>query len=197
MEQGSVRVAEDAVKPWLFLDVDGVCNAVRGYRKEPYTCWPTLNKYKVTLYEGRLNLNIRLSPELAQAFIDEIFPRYDVVWLTSWGALANEHISPLMGWPQFPVAAEMPHNETQSGLIIADNWKLGGLRRWYEKDPRPFAWIDDELSVLSDDSWIDTIDLAKTPYLLIQPEECDGISPAHIEILTRWAEEPEVIRTRV
>lgn len=184
------------VKPWLFLDVDGVCNAVRGYMRAPYTCWPTLNSHKVTLYEGRMNLTIRVSPELAQAFIDEIFPRFDVVWLTSWGALANEHISPLMGWPQFPVAAEMPHNETQSGIIIANNWKLSGLRRWYEADPRPFAWIDDELTELAKDPWIEQLDAEKTPAMFIQPEECDGISPAHIEILVQWAEEPHAKRAR-
>ena len=59
-----------------------------------------------------------------------------LAWATRWHDLANQVISPVLGLPQMPVAPCDPHQEKPVTVIP---WTQG----------RPFAWLDDEDSVIA------------------------------------------------
>ncbi|WP_329899838.1 MULTISPECIES: hypothetical protein [unclassified Streptomyces] len=75
---------------------------------------------------------------------------YDLVWATTWGAEANTYIGPVLGLPELPVVEWPGAARTQP--LDTTSWPAG----LFWKTPhlvehaagRPFAWVDDELSVI-------------------------------------------------
>ncbi|HEX8870663.1 MAG TPA: HAD domain-containing protein [Lentzea sp.] len=63
----------------------------------------------------------------------------ELVWATTWMDDANAHIAPLLGLPRLPVAT-WTEDEPRDGL----HWKTRDLLAL--AGPRPFAWVDDELT---------------------------------------------------
>jgi hypothetical protein len=69
-------------------------------------------------------------------WLTELTATFDLVWATTWGALANHAIGRRLGLP------ELPHIEL-SDLPRTGTRKLDAVREYV--GDRAVAWIDDEL----------------------------------------------------
>ena len=116
-------------RPVVYLDVDGVLNAIGGHHAFGDSTGAVVEGFTLTLSPalgGRLN---RWNAEIR--------------WLTTWGHRANA-VGRLIGLPHRAVAAVPP-----AGADAAGTWKLDAVRHEIERTPRPFVWIDDTAPALS------------------------------------------------
>lgn len=158
----------------LLLDVDGVLNAVtNGELGAFWTDW------RVDEINGFV---INWSPTVT-AFLRSLHDKgVEILWLTTWGQLANDHLCEVMGLPHFPVAGEFFDFEYERGW-----WKLPLAQELYERDLVPFVWIDDDLSYeIAARDWFET--LPTDSFLAICPGSLEGIHPRHIEKITAFVE---------
>ncbi|MFD5090677.1 hypothetical protein ACFWMR_08755 [Amycolatopsis thailandensis] len=106
----------------------------------------------------------------------------DLVWSTTWGAEANECLSPRLGLPQLPVVdwPEPPEYERQDGRDGL-HWKTRALVDWAAG--LPFAWVDDEITD-ADRKWVRTHHRA--PALLQRVDPQHGLVDADYTALAEW-----------
>jgi hypothetical protein len=148
------------VRPLLLLDVDGVLN-VPGAAEQHEIELPGL----VVLVSFPESIRWRL------ARLDAV---YDIVWLTSWGRWAPEHLGPLLGF-EWPSAWEPQPGETQAAKV--------GVARTWAGDDRPFAWVDD-LTFPEAFSWLEERPAPSTvPHVMADV----GLSEAITTDLVTWA----------
>jgi hypothetical protein len=149
----------------IFLDVDGVLNAVRDNNPQFWEEW------KVEVCDG---YEIRHALDMGRA-LQAIFERDDVevIWLTTWEDTANDWITPLFGWEKFPSIL----NTGADGW-----WKLEAVKQMWELDKTPFIWIDDDISYDPESiEWAEG--LSDSDRLIISPRTSTGITPYHIELI--------------
>lgn len=158
------------MKPVILLDVDGVLNAVcRGPAPD--------NEFDDFTEAMCLGFLITYSQEMGRrlAALDA-----DIVWLTTWQERANEHIAPLFGWEEKPVVPDISKPS-------AEWWKNTSAQAFIEADPRPFIWVDDDLSCSirtdSDIRWIENLGV---PNLLISPTTNRGLRPKQIDMMEEF-----------
>lgn len=160
------QLSEVALKPVLFVDVDGVIS-VFGF---PHDGPPPGRMYSVEgiphcLADGCGERLIRLSDS------------YELVWATGWEERANEHLPHLLGLPgEFPVLSF--DFKPQWGSA---HWKLSAVER-YAAD-RPAAWIDDSFNEACH-FWANE---REAPTLLVQTDPAVGITDRHVHELEAWA----------
>jgi HAD domain in Swiss Army Knife RNA repair proteins len=160
------QLSEVALKPVLFVDVDGVIS-VFGF---PHDGPPPGRMYSVEgiphcLADGCGERLIRLSDS------------YELVWATGWEERANEHLPHLLGLPgEFPVLSF--DFEPQWGSA---HWKLSAVER-YAAD-RPAAWIDDNFNEACH-FWANE---REAPTLLVHTDPAIGITDRHVLELEAWA----------
>ncbi len=159
-------------KPLLGLDVDGVLNAFAS----PYDL-PTHTEAYVGGYWVLLNT------EDHPKWIAELQEHFEIVWATMWTHNANEFIAPILDIGPFPVIDHnaIPESVDQRQLGSIDSLKIVTI------DPfvgdRPFAWIDDDISVAAK-TWAS----ARTaPTKLVAPDPIYGIQREHVDELIAWA----------
>jgi hypothetical protein len=129
------------VKTTIYLDVDGVLNAVS--KKHPSISATGWDKWETAPVNG---WPILWSPELI-AELNELAARDDVTfkWLTTWTDDAAKVLSPAIGI-----------NGQEWEVLHGDQHAWGGKRGWWkleaiQKDiletmPGQFIWIDDDIS---------------------------------------------------
>ncbi|UYL86634.1 phosphatase [Arthrobacter phage RadFad] len=149
------------MKTTIYLDVDGVLNAVsKRTPKLNITGWEMWQTKPVNGWP------ILFSPEMIAA-LNEMADDPDVTfkWLTTWTDDAAKVLSPAIGingqkWPVL-------HGE-QHGWRGRDWWKLKAIREDVEaSDGGRFVWIDDDISAESEAiDWIKSRDdvLALSPF---------------------------------
>lgn len=155
-------------RPVLAVDVDGVISLF-GFEETPPTD------------VGRFHL-IDGMPHFissgAGTRLNRLADHYELVWATGWEERANEYLTGLLGLPILPVLSFGP--DARFGTA---HWKLGPIGEYAAG--RPLAWIDDSLS---EDCYAWARERAE-PTLLVPTDSDLGIEEAHVEVLTRWAED--------
>lgn len=160
----------------IYLDVDGVLNALDPFRLSDHTpgaeTWPDFTEHDVSLNEGGgliQKFRLHLSQQMAAALWDVVDG--DIIWHTTWNQgppHSNKKISPLLGWPTLPY---LPYKSWHRDSW----WKLDVIR---EADlPEKFVWIDDDFAYeLEAQKWA-----TEKGGLWIAPDPRVGITPDHIE----------------
>ncbi|MFE6126766.1 hypothetical protein ACFQ6Q_00615 [Streptomyces sp. NPDC056437] len=169
-------------RPLLLIDVDGPLNPhAANPNKRPHgyvthrmrpTGWDSPHRKPLRVWLNRTH-----GPALMAL-------PYQLVWATAWEAEANEWIGPHLGLP------ELPHIDwPQPGERIADpsipaglHWKT--LRVVEYAAGRPFAWIDDEISLRDTDYIAANHD---GPALLHRVSPRLGLLQDDFDTLAAWA----------
>ncbi len=148
----------------LLLDVDGVLN--------PYgaDCPPGFVEHALFPDEHE---PVRLCAAHG-GWIAELADRYDVVWATAWGELANRLLGPLLGLPRFPVVPFPDPPFPAEAKVPAVDRLVGG---------RPAAWVDDMLGPAASD-WAAR---RGVPTLLLPVEPALGWTREVVERALGWA----------
>lgn len=178
-----------AMRPLLFLDVDGPLNPYaanpsrrpQGYdthRMRPRG-WSAAQSYRP--------LRVWLNPDHGPALLALPF---DLVWATTWKQDANTWISPVLGLPELPVAdfdqaTALPDPPGWRGLIRSERCYHKKTRALVDYAAgRPFAWVDDEPTD-RDRDWIAQHHPA--PALVHVVVARRGLLDADFEALAAWA----------
>lgn len=159
------------MKPRLLLDVDGVLNAFPFNHTDEDNPWPDVRKAKV------LGFPISWSPSLVDRLLT-LAASVEVLWLTTWEHHAQEHLAPALRLPEWELAGVDPNPHD----AYSTWWKLDVARDLYERDLRPFIWIDDDYAFMSTASaWLES--LPEGVALAISPNSCYGITPTHLALI--------------
>lgn len=158
-------------QPHLFIDFDGVINAVAQSVAE--AAWTDMTRSKFETTEG-YNIPIHYSPHLLswlQQSLDENLFKGE--WLTSWieeSPLWHEQL----GFPKMPTAttSDLSHQQLYHGW-----WKQHVVENFCETHAgQKIIWIDDEL-----DSSLENPNFCGCDMLLIAPIPYRGITPEHLQ----------------
>lgn len=161
-------------RPVLYLDVDGVLNALHWRDEPPLETWDdfvhhaNIAPYPDSPDAYNLWLSKKMVAEIAALDID-------VFWLTTWRDAAPAVIAPLVDAPEWP-------------YIKWYRSKAHALVNHQEDERRPFIWIDDDVA---DERFFPMFaDQVISPdYLLIRPDGRVGITPADIEQMKTWLDD--------
>jgi hypothetical protein len=165
--------------PYLFLDVDGVINAMDGLNRGD---WPDFHKTRVRTVTLRGLRAGRYPVRISQSMCGELASLpVDVHWATTWEDDANIALGYLTGLPRFPVACtyvdDDPRRAAAHDAAIAGPWKWLDIQVLVDRDPRPVIWLDDEDIPFEAGQWFEE---RAIPHLLIRPDENVGLTRAHI-----------------
>jgi hypothetical protein len=165
------------MRPWLFLDVDGVAAPVPpaelddrcpppGYRSWPSAMWSVYVHEHLDQWARELNAS------------------FEVIWTTDWQHNAPAEIGKPAGLPDWPYLQldytdrkRMRHKLGHKIAAIIDKLRV---------EPRPFAWIDDDLRAGGPKRILEI----SLPKLLIKPDTRVGITREHIDQLLAFAADP-------
>ena len=156
-------------KPLLFLDVDGPLNPYAAKPSRRPEGYQTFRFFAGTSDWGSKGLLVWLNPEHGKHLLALPF---DLVWGTTWEALANEHIGPNIGLPELPY---VHFGFTQTA-------KIPSLVRYAAG--RPFAWVDDEIG--DRDHSYATAEHGG-PFLLHHVSPRTGLTNDDFRLLREWA----------
>jgi Swiss Army Knife RNA repair-like protein len=169
----------DAQKPILFLDVDGVISLF-GFREgyglasgnAPFEGCPPGSLHSI-------NGVIHYISTGCAAHLERLGERYELVWASGWEDTANEYLPHLLGLP-----GDLPCL-TFDGRVRAGaaHWKIEAIDEY--ADGRPLAWIDDNV----DDSCRLWAAERAAPTLIIETVRHEGMHDEHVELLMQWADE--------
>lgn len=155
----------------LFLDVDGVLNALGPDTRMPVNHW---TDWRMSMCAG---FGIQYSAAMGRAIASL---KTETIWLTTWEHSANEWISPLFEWPALPVI----ERGGWSRLDEYQGWWKGKLLQEYLLErPGPFIWADDDLKYGRDQGatqWLFELDPVEYPHLIICPVAHHGLTRSHI-----------------
>lgn len=157
-------------KPRLLLDVDGVLNAVPFDSRSRRNPWPDYQRSRVN------GFTIWWSPSMVARLV-ALSERVEVLWLTTWEDLAPLHIAPALGLPAWDLAGRDPNVHEVTGW-----WKFDVARDLYERDLRPFIWIDDDFAFWRPaNEWMEG--LPRGVGVAIAPTSEYGITPTHLDLI--------------
>jgi hypothetical protein len=172
-------VPEDAQKPLLFLDVDGVISLF-GFQ-EGYGLAPGDAPFEGCPPGGLHSINgvIHYISIGCGAHLDKLGSRFELVWASGWEETANEYLPHLLGLP-----GDLPCL-TFDGRVRAGaaHWKIDAIDEY--AGGRPLAWIDDNV----DDSCRIWAVERPAPTLIIETVRHEGMHDEHVALLMRWADE--------
>lgn len=155
----------------VFIDVDGVINAVCDPRLPFPDCWSP-DTWATSDANG---FTITWSTGVAQA-LRTLFttPRLEVIWLTTWTEDARTKIAPLLELADAP-ALPQPFREKNGW------WKLEHVRRLRAEEPTvPFIWVDDDIAW--DQEARDFLaGLPEDTFLAVSPKTEVGLTPFQLE----------------
>lgn len=156
----SPRAALAAVRPVLYLDVDGVLLPLSNGE------WPS-ERLRVGPFYVHVPTDLRtLVPKLHDAF--------EIVWATSWNEEANREVAPLVGLPELPA------------LDVTAHYRKLELVSRHAGEERTIAWVDDRLEPAAW-SWASA---RSGRSLLIRPQSRRGLTPEHVVELLAFAAAP-------
>ena len=156
-------------RPLLFLDVDGPLNPYAAKPSRRPEGYQTYRFFVGTSEWGKKGLRVWLNPAHGPALLALPF---DLVWGTTWEAMANEYIGPAIGLPELPVVH----------FGFTESTKIPALVR--HADGRPFAWVDDDITA-GDLMYAKTH--AGAPFLLRTISPRLGLRGNDFDLLHEWA----------
>ncbi len=101
------------MKPYCFLDVDGVLNTVTPNAETGHTM-------------NCRGFNICI-PKTFQANVERLMEKFDMVWLTTWEHSANEEFGKFFGWDEWPVPQLNQNRVAEDGARGAGSLYAMGL----------------------------------------------------------------------
>jgi HAD domain in Swiss Army Knife RNA repair proteins len=162
---------DDAPKPLLLVDVDGVLSLFGFSAQEP----PAGSFHA---FEGIPHF---LSAEAAEQ-LRGLQESFELVWASGWEERANENLLTPLGLSS-PLPFIRFARASSPGTSLRAHWKLDAIERY--ASARPLAWIDDAFN-LACEQWA----LAREPPTLLLPTDPGiGLTAEHSILLARWAAE--------
>ena len=167
---GGGRLAP-GVGPLLFLDVDGPLN--KGWWTSPER-FPGLrdagwHAERVTGCPLHEDFRVVLNPAWGQLLLGLADLGATLAWATGWGACANDHIGPLLGLPELPVAPAV--YGAKASTVIP--WGQG----------RPWAWLEDDAEELEAAT---ALSPPGVPCLPVLVDKATGLTPKHVARVASW-----------
>ena len=153
------------------LDIDCVINASHHAARPPGPdAYPDVAEYLVSTDEGRKFI-FWTSPTLIRELCDlHESSTVEIAWLTTWQHQAQRHVSPALGLPEFPVAAD------SRGRFSDYHWKQQAAEEALQLG-RPIIWIDDtEITGEAQAAYRKS----SVPYLLVSPDSTLGLTRVHM-----------------
>lgn len=166
----------------IYMDFDGVINAISGRGPKANTGWSQWELAKVA------GSQILWSPTLIH-FLREIEARPEVTikWLTTWCEDAPKELSPHLGigagWPVLGTLDDIEHR----GGLEPRWWKLDYLMEDVaETKPDKIIWLDDDIVY---DRWADLYTKQTANLLAICPNSHHGLTAGHIKDINTFIEQ--------
>lgn len=174
-------------RPILAVDVDGVLNACsdgepppgwRDARVRPHG--PQSHGFRIRCNPAHGALLLAVAEETGA----------ELIWCTTWEAMANEHIAPLVGLPELPwvpmepgraeVASASPDAGRLAGTYhhSVGETKAAAMRAYAAE--RSFVWLDDE----PDAAW--ELRNCPVPHLVIRVDSETGLQDEHLAAARAW-----------
>jgi hypothetical protein len=164
-------VTDRALRPLLFLDVDGPLLPFGGNPQ----CGPRETVTDPHLARLRPDTGLRLAALPCT-----------LIWATAWLEDANTEIAPRIGLPSLPVVTwpepTAAHEREDQWLGLC--WKTRTLVDWAAG--RPFAWVDDEITD-ADRDWVSVHHSG--PALLRSIDASRGLKDQDFSALGVWLRE--------
>jgi len=156
-------------RPLLFLDVDGPLNPYLAKPSRRPEGYETHRVFAGASEWGKKGLRVWLNPAHGEQLLALPF---ELAWGTTWEALANVHIGPVIGLPELPVVH----------FGLGEVAKIPALVRFAVG--RPFAWVDDEI-----DDFDHTYATGEhpAPFLLHKVSPRVGLRDGDFCVLREWA----------
>lgn len=158
--------------PVLYLDVDGVLNALDVSRSR----WPDVRTVHERPVPGgrayRLHLSAAMGAALAALEVE-------IRWATTWAQAAGPCISPHIGLPLDLAVSCTPDDP-------ASHFKGEAIRAEVEAERRPFIWVDDEAISGTWKRWAAQVRDDGVPNLLVEPDTRSGLTPEDLERIAAW-----------
>jgi len=173
----------DLPGPVLFLDVDGVLNAISS--KPDRQVWPDWQQADVTNRIG--TFPIAWSPSVTRRIASWIERRLvTVVWLTTWLDDASGALRETIGLPACAVLGSHLADDPglPSGSVGLGWWKADLVEEYLAANPgAPFVWLEDDLQVMRP---LQARLNAEHDCLLIAPPSHIGLTPKHLQRVEDW-----------
>lgn len=158
-----------AVKPLLFIDVDGVLS-VYGFDGE------SRDPRDLYLVDGLPHhIPTAMGPRLRT-----LLPHFESLWATGWGERANDHLIHILDLPSELEVIEFATRPSKDG---SGHWKLEELT--VRAGQQPAAWIDDG----HNPACVAWAAGREAPTLLVSTDPHVGMTDAHVEELVVWSAE--------
>ena len=153
-------------QPVLYLDVDGVLNAL----SRPLAEWSDMATHYIEVGPYNTEYKVHLSRQMGAALagLD-----VEIRWATTWAEDANTHIASKVGLPSNLAVSCRPRLSDSPFKSIA-------IRAEVESERVPFIWIDDEAIREVDHWWAKELGI---PHLFIEPNPRKGLTPFHIDAI--------------
>jgi hypothetical protein len=173
-------------RPLWLLDIDGVINAFEHPRMQRWSIpglpvdkeendrladtFTDVEQFRVPTSDGSIFTFVT-----SMTLVREIIRLHrsglvEIAWLTTWQHDAVDEVSPIFGFPVFPVAA------TEDG---GWEWKTEAAMEALRLR-RPIIWTDDDAITLEAETLFSESDV---PHLLIAPSPEAGLTPAHMKMI--------------
>lgn len=156
------------MRPYVFLDVDGVLNA---WLFQPDRA-PEDAYTDFEVHHDVGGFSLVLSAEMGRELVAATAPA-EVLWLTTWLDRAPDLVAPLLSLPKWPALEYGWLKAEAVAAVLAD-------------DPRPFVWLDD---VEADHEQLEAVAPVVDPlpeHLLIRPTPETGLRPSEISRIADW-----------
>jgi hypothetical protein len=176
------------MKPYLFLDMDGVLNGDSRRFSEVHVVSVPAEKIPQSLFTIKaepgtvLEFTIKFEPRHKE-WLKELSEHFELVWATTWENAANEYLSDFLGLGQLPVV-EFSKKPAKFGMRNdVAFWKYQSLLEF--TDGRPWAFVDDQAWTLKR-----MRDLGDgVPALVVVPRY--GLTRQDVDTLLAFAANPE------
>ena len=164
----------DPSLPTLFLDVDGVVNALARTRPHPWgvtdvvMASPSFTERAWPIYTSD-----KIGPALLGLGVN-------IVWLTTWKYDANTAISPLVGLP-----TDLPVGDKPRRFSDFQGWKTEVVIEHLGIYNHPVIWVDDEAIPMNFEQWA-AEDFPHTEVLTVRTNPFTGLLPDEVEQIQEW-----------
>lgn len=173
----------------IFLDVDGVINAVPADHSRLMHLWGDIKDFKVKMPTFKYPLQITFAQGVIDFLNQLIEEGHEVLWLTTWEERANTWICPNVGLKKLKLAGE--YNLCFNNKLW---WKHEIVKNLWENDPVPFVWLDDDLGATLLDGGDSALEWAKNlaeHCLAVAPDTRVGLTPANLDQISEFIKTKE------
>lgn len=157
----------------IYMDFDGVINALSQSGPKQNTDWPDWKLAKVAGFQ------ILWSPSLIEAIRElQDTPGVSIKWLTTWTTDAPKELAPVLGighdWEVLGTEEQVAHQ----GGFESSWWKLDELiKDEAATSPDKIVWLDDDIVY---ERWASVYTESKKNLLAISPKTMHGLTRKHI-----------------